>query len=113
MKSALERLEDWYSRHCDGDWEHLFGFEISTLDNPGVAVDIDLVRTALESVPFEEKKVDYDSVDRWMICKREDEKFVGRGAPGRLNDIIEEFLRWAELHEKEADPDRQRTTRGM
>ena len=101
MKSPLQRLTDWYSRQCNGDWEHSYGFAIDTLDNPGVSVSVDLRETDLESVPFEEKKEDYDSKDRWMICRRSSEKFEGRGAVGRLEDIIEEFLRWAALHQKE------------
>jgi hypothetical protein len=101
MKSTLQRLTDWYSQQCDGELEHGFGFKITSLDNPGVAVDIELQETALESVPFEEKKNDYESSDRWMICRRSAEKFEGRGAPGRLEDIIEEFLRWAERHERQ------------
>jgi len=101
MKTALQRLTEWYSRQCNEDWEHSYGFDIGTLDNPGVTLSVDLRETELESVPFEEKKEDYESKDRWMICRRSTEKFEGRGAPGRLEDIIEEFLRWAEAHQKE------------
>ncbi|RRJ95187.1 hypothetical protein Ga0100231_013590 [Opitutaceae bacterium TAV4] len=45
MKSALQRLSEWYASQCDGDWEHSYGFKISTLDNPGVAIEIDLFGT--------------------------------------------------------------------
>ncbi len=98
MKSTLQRLSAWYSQQCNGDWEHGFGFKISTLDNPGVAVDIDLRDTPLEAVPFAERKDDYESTDHWMLCRRNADTFEGRGAPDRLEDIIEEFLRWAESH---------------
>lgn len=30
----LKWLENWYSSNCDGDWEHLYGITIRTLDNP-------------------------------------------------------------------------------
>lgn len=40
--STLERLADWYLRHCDGDWEHGFGFKIETIDNPGIALKVNL-----------------------------------------------------------------------
>jgi len=102
MESPLRGLADWYARQCDGDWEHSFGFSISTLDNPGVAVDVELRGTALESVPFEEKKDHYDSATDWMLCRRTEEKFEGRGAPGRLEDIVREFLSWAGQNEKKA-----------
>ncbi len=101
MKSTLQRLTAWYSRQCNGDWEHGYGFDIGTFDNPGVEFKVELRETYLESMPFEEKKEEFESKDRWMICRRRADKFEGFGAPGRLEDIIEEFLRWAELHQKE------------
>ena len=110
MSSTLQRLTDWYSQQCDGEWEHGFGFKITTLDNPGVAVDIWIRETSLESVPFEEKKDDYESSDRWMICRRSVDRFEGRGAPGRLEDIIEEFLRWAGNHQRQPIQPPQTTT---
>jgi hypothetical protein len=100
MKSALQELADWYASRCDGDWEHEFGFRISTIDNPGVSVDIDLRGTFLELVSFEEKKDRYDSETEWMICRRTEGKFEGRGSPCRLNDIVEVFLSWS----KEKEP---------
>jgi hypothetical protein len=100
--TALARLTNWYSKQCNGDWEHSFGFTIDTLDNPGVSLTVDLRETYLESATFEEKKDQYESTDRWMICRRSGEKFEARGAACRLEDMIEEFLRWAEQHEKPA-----------
>jgi len=100
MKSTLQRLSDWYTSQCDGDWEHGSGFKITTLDNPGVAVDIDLQGTSLAAVSYEEKKDRYDSKTEWMICSRKENRFEGRGAPSRLEDIILEFLVWAGRHEK-------------
>ena len=49
--STLARLEAWYLRQCNGDWEHLYGVTIETLDNPGWSVTIDLTGTKLERVP--------------------------------------------------------------
>ncbi len=100
MQSALKRLSDWYASQCDGDWEHGWGFKITTLDNPGVAVDINLVDTPLASVPFKEKTDKYDSATEWMICSKKENRFEGRGAPSRLEDIILVFLAWAEPHQK-------------
>jgi hypothetical protein len=96
MKSPLQRLADWYAAQCDDDWEHGMGITISSIDNPGFAVDIDLRGTSLELVAYEEKKDRYESKEAWMICYRTKEKFEGRGAPSRLEDIICEFLTWAE-----------------
>lgn len=38
--NVLQWLEVWYSRQCDGDWEHSQVVSITTLDNPGWSVDI-------------------------------------------------------------------------
>jgi hypothetical protein len=96
MKTLIQRLSDWYVGQCDGDWEHGYGIKISTIDNPGFAVDIDLRETNLESVPYPEKTDSYDTEDRWMICRRTEVRFEGRCAPSRLEDVIAEFLHWTE-----------------
>jgi hypothetical protein len=88
MSSTLQRLSDWYAAQCDGDWEHGWGFKIYTIDNPGVAVDINLAETSLTSIPFEERKDKYESETEWMICRRAEGSFEGRGAPCRLEDIL-------------------------
>jgi hypothetical protein len=100
MKSPLQRLADWYSRRCNGDWEHTYGITIETVDNPGFSLSIELLDTYLQDVPFQEKKEFSESPTRWMICQRDERSFRGAGAPGRLDDMIEEFLRWAEAHEE-------------
>ena len=28
-------LDEWYQRKCNGEWEHRWGFTITTCDNPG------------------------------------------------------------------------------
>ena len=46
----LTWLEGWYTRCCDGEWEHRYGVCIETLDNPGWLIRIDLTGTDLGSV---------------------------------------------------------------
>lgn len=53
MKETIERIQDWYKIHCNGDWEHTYGYRIETLDNPGWAIKIDLAETALENLEFQ------------------------------------------------------------
>lgn len=45
-------IQDWYEAQCDGDWEHDYGVEINTLDNPGWMVKVDLTGTSLEGASF-------------------------------------------------------------
>jgi hypothetical protein len=26
---------EWYTKQCNGDWEHSYGIRIDTIDNPG------------------------------------------------------------------------------
>jgi hypothetical protein len=42
---SLSRLEKWYSAQCDGDWEHQYGVQLKTLDNPGWTFEVDLCGT--------------------------------------------------------------------
>ncbi|MBL0319091.1 MAG: hypothetical protein IPP74_07360 [Alphaproteobacteria bacterium] len=42
---SLNWLMSWYASHCNGDWEHENQIKISTLDNPGWRLQIDLVDT--------------------------------------------------------------------
>jgi immunity protein 53 of polymorphic toxin system len=47
-------LETWFLSQCDGDWEHDARIEISTLDNPGWYLSIDLTATDLEDLGLRE-----------------------------------------------------------
>jgi hypothetical protein len=49
-RDALYLLQRWYVAQCDSEWEHGFGVEIGTLDNPGWCIRIDLNHTALGAV---------------------------------------------------------------
>jgi hypothetical protein len=96
--TTIDRLSEWYLRHCNGNWEHGFGFHIRTLDNPGIAIDINLEGTELQEVSFPEIKDDYDSKDRWLMCRRTDTLFEARGAATRFEDMLRIFLDWADAH---------------
>ena len=103
--NTLSRLSDWYLHQCDGDWEHSFGFQIGTLDNPGILIDIDLVDTDLEGVAFEEVRDNHTSKSDWFICKRTATKFEARGAASRFEDILIIFLDWAEKNTIQTEQD--------
>ncbi|GAB2531518.1 immunity 53 family protein [Rufibacter soli] len=89
-KSLLERIQDWYRNNCDGDWEHGFGIKITTVDNPGWSVEIELQDTALENAEFSQQ---YDNGDEdWLFIGVKDGKFTGAGDPDKLNEIFRIFL---------------------
>jgi len=92
----LTWLQNWYRQWCDGDWEHSYGITISTLDNPGWSVDIDLIDTDLESKHFEAVKLERSELD-WVHCSLQEGVFKGRGGPLNLKEILQIFHRWAAL----------------
>ena len=96
----LEDLQDWYVSQCDGEWEHRYGIEVRSCDNPGWWVTVDLTGTALSDRPFVEVR---DNVDEkafalgeiWMSCRIVDGVWHGAGDPSKLGKILHRFLQWA------------------
>jgi hypothetical protein len=95
IPGELDALQKWFVAECNGDWEHQYGVRISTLDNPGWAVDIDLRDTSLEHLSFDGVSVDRSEHD-WIRCNVEAAVFRGRGGPENLGEILRTFLGWAE-----------------
>jgi hypothetical protein len=83
-------LQDWYSKQCNGDWEHTYKILITTLDNPGWRVEIDLENTVYESLSIKHKTKDSSETD-WYTIEIKDKKFIGNGDPTKLETIIKEF----------------------
>jgi hypothetical protein len=114
--NIINRLQDWFVSQCNGKWEHRLAICISTSDNPGWIVNIDLNGTSLERRAFEvvSKNVSEKFIDQslgeiktpfkaesplakeWMICFVKEGKFVGSGDGQRLEEILEVFLKEAQ-----------------
>ncbi len=92
--NTLKNIEKWFFSQCDGDWEHGEGIRISTLDNPGWAVDISLMDTGLQDTPYDTTKIERDEQD-WVHCFIRDGKFLIRCGPRNLEEGLEVFWRWA------------------
>src|SRR5690606_14230774 len=56
----LTWLQGWYTSMCDGDWEHVNGVSIDTLDNPGWSLRIQITGTSLDIKPFDRVKIERD-----------------------------------------------------
>lgn len=93
--SATKRLASWFAARCNGDWEHSYGVEIETLDNPGWALHIDLAETLLLERQFISLRLDR-SEDDWVDCRVENAMFHGYGGIQNLDELITIFLDWAE-----------------
>lgn len=88
--SELDKLEKWYQRHCDGAWEHQYGIEIGTIDNPGWRVEIDGL--PIGDAPLQ--IIEEESADSWIRCSLIEGSFKGYGGVGNLERIIKAFNSW-------------------
>ena len=95
-------LQAWYQAQCDGQWEHVYGVVIETLDNPGWKVRIDLTGIALQDLPMERvvrAAVNHNGPDDdqdWMVCSVAGNRFEGAGGPFLLEQICDVFMEWAQ-----------------
>ena len=94
--SLLKWLEEWYKSQCDGEWEHLFGIKIYTLDNPRWRITIDISDTELENKKYDAYQVINNEESDWIFCHVKDGCFEGAGDPSKLEEIIQRFKEWVE-----------------
>jgi hypothetical protein len=91
----LAWLQNWYLQRCNGEWEHGQGIKLSTLDNPGWRLTINLRETNLEGRAFPRVKIERtENVS--ITCWVQGEMFQGAGGPLNLAEMIGIFRRWAE-----------------
>lgn len=94
--NELQRIKDWYISQCNGEWEHSFGIQIETLDNPGWLVHFDLTETELSERVFESVvRGDSENENDWVHCRVASGKFIGAGGAGNLPELLNVFLKWA------------------
>lgn len=98
--SAIEELQSWYLSQCNEDWEHTYGVEIGTLDNPGWSLSVELTDTEIDGKLYTEFSYGIGdeagtSGHNWLITKIENGKFIGYGGPNKLEELIKIFLAWA------------------
>lgn len=96
--SDLEWLQNWYAEMCDGDWEHLYGVSIETLDNPGWHVRIDLRETAYATAELSPIHSDNGPTD-WLNCSISNHIFDGCGDSSKLSSILATFRACIENHQ--------------
>ncbi|MBL0319037.1 MAG: hypothetical protein IPP74_07090 [Alphaproteobacteria bacterium] len=87
---SLNWLMSWYASHCNGDWEHMYGVIISTLDNPGWRVKIELTDTKLENLSINRQTYETSETD-WYTFIIKDQVFDATGDPTKLEILIESF----------------------
>src|SRR5437868_6088370 len=97
MGDVLEALQRWYAGRCDGEWEHRYGINIQSCDNPGWWVKIELEGTGLKTRPFDRIAENVDAAgfqqsDRWLHCRVQDGVWDGSGDETKLGVILKTFL---------------------
>ena len=88
--SLLSDIQNWFKINCNGDWEHEYGVHISTIDNPGWCLKVDLTNTALDGTFFSKKK--NNNPEDWYTVKTENNEFIAYGDPNKLEELVEIFL---------------------
>ncbi|MGL5263779.1 MAG: immunity 53 family protein [Candidatus Rhabdochlamydia sp.] len=97
MKDDFLWLQQWYQSHCNGDWEHNNGIQLSTLDNPGWTLDINLKDTKLENKNFQKINDIYRSEEDWIMCTVRDTKFFDAACGvENLPTVLKVFRYWIE-----------------
>lgn len=86
----LAWLQHWYASQCDGDWEHGENVRISSIDNPGWSVDINLEGTIAENLTMEWKLIEQTKGD-WYGYSIQDGKYRAAGDPSKLFVLLEKF----------------------
>lgn len=95
-EKILKIIQEWFLENCDGDWEHAQNFIITTIDNPGWGVTVNLLGTKLEEKHFSTINVNR-GVNDWYYCIVKNHQFQGDGGPQNLIDILKTFINW--IHE--------------
>ena len=101
---SIQWLMKWYAAECNGDWEHTYGVEIGTLDNPGWSLKIDLHDTSLAGRSFAkvEHGVPADDMEEWQrngswwVADVKGGAFDAACGPLDLPAAIDVFRRWVE-----------------
>lgn len=94
LMDRIEKLCRWYEAQCGDEWEEDHGFRITTLDNPGWSLKIDLDLTPLADKTFEPFKREGSDTD-WVFAWRKGMAFEAAGGPLNLGEMIDIFLAWA------------------
>lgn len=98
--NEIEEIQEWFRRHCNGEWEHSQGIRVESCDNPGWWVHIALKGTPLAGKAFTRisKGVSDDKMEteeEWLHCEVKDHVFDAAGDSSQLKVILRTFLDWA------------------
>jgi hypothetical protein len=88
----------WYESNCDGYWEHSYGINIQSTDDPGFSITIDLKETECEGAPSRIiehdflKRYEENPVKRWYKIEVEQDKFVAYSSIASFDEVFRVFF---------------------
>ncbi|NRD21007.1 hypothetical protein HNV08_13200 [Winogradskyella eckloniae] len=96
----LEWIQDWFKSNCDGDWEHGDAIQITTLDNPGWDVEIDISKTSIANLEIKWVLNENGKQD-WYGVKIQNQRFRAAGDASKLTYLLNLFREMIEKIENE------------
>ena len=96
----LEWIQSWFKDNCDGDWEHGHGIQITSLDNPGWDVEIDISKTSIANINVK-WILNERSPQDWYGVKIENQRFNAAGDSSKLTFLLGLFKEMIEKIENE------------
>lgn len=94
-KAALLFLQDWYSKQCDGDWEHHYGVTIHMDANGLCRCVIDLEDTFGE---LGDKHFEPWGDLTTGLCQKKEQKFFCEGPIFQFPLLLNKFQTWVEIN---------------
>jgi|TARA_B100000029_G_scaffold216980_1_gene214740 hypothetical protein len=99
VSDNLQWLQNFYASLCDGLWEHGYGCNLDTLDNPGWKFIFELNGTPFEKASGLDVRlgehVDVEGPD-WIILEKGDHVVHGVCGPTKLDEMLGLFRAWIE-----------------
>jgi len=83
----IDWIQNWFKDNCDGEWEYGEGIQITTLENPGWEVEIDISNTSIADVNIS-WILNENSAHDWYGVKIENQKFNASGDSGKLKYLL-------------------------
>jgi hypothetical protein len=91
----LGPLQAWYAAQCNGEWERQYGVTVSTLEEAGWQLRVDLVGTRLEGAELA-RDLTVRAEGDWLEVWSDGFTFNANGGAANLSELLAEFVGFAE-----------------
>lgn len=96
----LDWIQNWFQENCDGEWEQGSGIQITTLEDPGWEIEIDISTTSIANLEVDWILNEVGTHD-WYGVKIENQKFSASGDAGKLEFLLNLFREMIEKIENQ------------